>query len=102
MCSIHFRFGFNTDNIGGLINECSCFLHFVCPSLTIEIYNNRECPVELREAIASIIFAAPRCSDLPDLLQLKNLFAVKFGKEFVSAITELRPDSGVNRSVEYI
>jgi vacuolar protein sorting-associated protein IST1 len=53
----------------------------------------------LREAIASIIFAAPRCSDIPDLLHIKNLFTTKYGKEFVSGISELRPDSGVNRTV---
>ncbi|KAG6765864.1 hypothetical protein POTOM_029922 [Populus tomentosa] len=58
-----------------------------------------ECPAELREAIASIIFAAPRCSEVPDLLQIKNLFAAKYGKEFNMAATELRPDSGVNRAI---
>lgn len=59
----------------------------------------RECPTELREAIASIIFAAPRCSDVPDLMQMKNLFNAKYGKEFVETVSELRPDSGVNRTV---
>lgn len=61
----------------------------------------RECPRELREAIASIIFAAPRCSEVPDLLQLKNLFGTKYGKEFIMVSSELRPDSGVNRTVNY-
>ncbi|WRX14447.1 Vacuolar protein sorting-associated protein Ist1 - like 2 [Theobroma cacao] len=59
----------------------------------------RECPSELREAVASIIFAAPRCSDVPDLLQIKNLFSTKYGKEFVTAASELRPDSSVNRAI---
>ncbi|CAK7326585.1 unnamed protein product [Dovyalis caffra] len=59
----------------------------------------KECPAELREAIASIIFAAPRCSEVPDLLQIKNLFAAKYGKEFSMAASELRPDSGVNRAI---
>lgn len=53
----------------------------------------------MREAIASIIFAAPRCSEVPDLLQLKNLFGTKYGKEFIMVSSELRPDSGVNRTV---
>lgn len=61
--------------------------------------HNRECPIELREAVASIIFAAPRCSDVPDLLQIKNLFAAKYGKEFILAASELRPDTSVNRAV---
>lgn len=59
----------------------------------------RECPSELREAVASIIFAAPRCSDLPDLLHVRNLFAAKYGKEFIAAASELRPDTSVNRTV---
>ncbi|KAL9275841.1 IST1-like protein [Drosera capensis] len=64
-------------------------------------YRLRECPPELLEAIASLMFAAPRCSDLTDLLQVKNLFAAKYGKEFVSCVSELRPrpDSGVNRTI---
>lgn len=62
-------------------------------------YICRECPPELQEAIASIVFAAPRCSDLPELVHVRNLFAAKYGKEFILAASELRPDSGVNRSV---
>ncbi|XP_044488988.1 uncharacterized protein LOC123213579 [Mangifera indica] len=61
-----------------------------------------DCPTELREAIASIIFAAPRCSDLPDLLQIKNLFTSKYRKEYVAAIAELRPDTSVNRTVNWL
>lgn len=49
--------------------------------------------------MASIIFSAPRCSDLPDLLQVRNLFAAKYGKEFIAAASELRPDTSVNRTV---
>ncbi|XP_030970095.1 IST1 homolog [Quercus lobata] len=74
------------------------FCEFVLARVPI-IESQRECPSELREAIASIIFAAPRCSDLPDLLQIKNLFTAKYGKEFVMAASELRPDSGVNRTI---
>ncbi|KAG0499086.1 hypothetical protein HPP92_003777 [Vanilla planifolia] len=59
----------------------------------------RDCPVELLEAVATIIFASPRCSDLPELLQVRNLLTTKYGKEFVSAAAELRPDSCVNRLV---
>nr|GEW40225.1 IST1 homolog [Tanacetum cinerariifolium] len=59
----------------------------------------KECPLELKEAVASIIFAAPRCSDLPDLLTVRNLFGSKYGKEFIAAATELRPDTSVNRTI---
>ncbi|KAI9098414.1 hypothetical protein K1719_025039 [Acacia pycnantha] len=63
------------------------------------IESQRECPLDLKEAISSICFAAPRCDDLPELLQVQLLFASKYGKEFVSAATELMPDCGVNRQL---
>jgi Regulator of Vps4 activity in the MVB pathway len=59
----------------------------------------RECPLDLKEAISSICFAAPRCADLPELMQIQMLFAGKYGKEFVVAASELLPDCGVNRQV---
>ncbi|XP_075507053.1 uncharacterized protein LOC142543585 isoform X2 [Primulina tabacum] len=58
-----------------------------------------ECSSELREAVASIIFPSPKCSDLPDLLHVQNLFAAKYGKEFIAAATELRPDTSVIRTI---
>lgn len=59
----------------------------------------RECPLDLKEAISSVCFAAPRCADLPELLQAQILFAGKYGKEFVIAATELMPECGVNRQL---
>lgn len=73
---------------------------FIINYLIITLHINRECPSELREAVASVIFAAPRCSDLPDLMHIRNLFAAKYGKEFIAAATELRPDTSVNRTVK--
>ncbi|XP_047164830.1 IST1 homolog [Vigna umbellata] len=86
------------QNIWAAYEILELFCEFVLARVPI-IENQRECPSELREAIASIIFAAPRCSDVPDLLHIKNLFTTKYGKEFVSAASELRPDSGVNRTI---
>ncbi|KAK1413070.1 hypothetical protein QVD17_34802 [Tagetes erecta] len=59
----------------------------------------RECPLDLKEAISSICFAAPRCADLPELIQVQMAFASKYGKEFVAAATELMPECGVNRQL---
>lgn len=86
------------QNIWAAYEILELFCEFVLARVPI-IESQRECPSELREAIASIIFAAPRCSDVPDLLQIKNLFTTKYGKEFVMAVSELRPDSGVNRTI---
>ncbi|KAK7343403.1 hypothetical protein VNO77_12114 [Canavalia gladiata] len=86
------------QNIWAAYEILELFCEFVLARVPI-IENQKECPSELREAIASIIFAAPRCSDIPDLLHIKNLFTTKYGKEFVSGVSELRPDSGVNRTI---
>ncbi|MBA0828779.1 hypothetical protein Goarm_013417 [Gossypium armourianum] len=86
------------QNIWAAYEILELFCEFVLARVPI-LESQKDCPPELREAVASIIFAAPRCSDVPDLLQIKNLFATKYGKEFVIAATELRPDSGVNRAI---
>ncbi|GAB2280058.1 hypothetical protein Dimus_014697 [Dionaea muscipula] len=86
------------QNIWAAYEILEMFCEFVLARIPI-LESQRDCPTELQEAIASIIFAAPRCSDLPDLLQVKNLFATKYGKGFVSSVSELRPDSNVNRTI---
>lgn len=63
---------------------------------------SRECPLDLKEAISSVCFAAPRCADLPELLQVQMMFAGKYGKEFIAAATELMPECGVNRQVTLV
>ncbi|KAF5183386.1 Regulator of vps4 activity in the mvb pathway protein, partial [Thalictrum thalictroides] len=74
------------------------FCELVVARLSI-IAKQRECPADLKEGISSLIFAAPRCSDIPELLQMRAIFEKKYGKEFVNAATELRPSCGVNRTL---
>ncbi|KAJ9547908.1 hypothetical protein OSB04_020451 [Centaurea solstitialis] len=61
------------------------------------IESQKVCPLDLKEAVTSVIFAAPRCSDISELSDIRKHFTKKYGKEFVSAATELRPDCGVSR-----
>ncbi|XP_071689569.1 uncharacterized protein [Rutidosis leptorrhynchoides] len=64
-------------------------LELFCELLLLRIpviESQRECRLDLKEAVASIIFAAPRCSDLPDLLTVRNLFITKYGDEFIAAV----------------
>lgn len=77
-------------------------IELFCELITVRlpiIETQRECPLDLKEAISSVCFAAPRCADLPELLQVQILFASKYGREFVAAATELMPDCGVNRQL---
>lgn len=59
-------------------------------------HDNRECPEELKEAISSLIFAASRCGEFPELQQMRALFTSRYGKEFTSRAVELRNNCGVN------
>ncbi|KAL3532583.1 hypothetical protein ACH5RR_006104 [Cinchona calisaya] len=61
------------------------------------IESQKNCPIDLKEAIASVIFASPRCGDIPELVDVKKHFTAKYGKEFVNAAIELRPNCGVSR-----
>ncbi|KAG6481373.1 IST1 homolog [Zingiber officinale] len=77
-------------------------LELFCELITVRlpiIETQRECPLDLKEAISSVCFAAPRSADLPELLQVQMFFTAKYGKEFVTAATELLPDCGVNRQI---
>ncbi|KAG6538180.1 hypothetical protein ZIOFF_003292 [Zingiber officinale] len=60
------------------------------------IAKQRDCPQDLKEGISSLIYASPRCSDIPELSRILLIFEKKYGKAFVSAATELRPKSEVN------
>ncbi|WCJ42636.1 Regulator of Vps4 activity in the MVB pathway protein [Euphorbia peplus] len=61
------------------------------------IESQKNCPIDLKEAIASVIFASPRCADIPELMDVRKLFTAKYGKEFVASAIEIRPDCGVSR-----
>ncbi|GAA0162548.1 hypothetical protein LIER_18616 [Lithospermum erythrorhizon] len=76
-----------------VIMEMFCKFIFACVPI---LESQRDCPTDLQEAVESIIFAVPRCSDL---LHVRNLFAAKYGKEFISAASEFWPDSKVNRTI---
>lgn len=61
------------------------------------IETQKNCPIDLKEAITSLVFASPRCGDVPELLDARKQFSAKYGKEFISAAIELRPQCGVSR-----
>jgi len=86
------------QNILAAYDILELFCELVAVLLPI-IESQKSCPLDLKEAISSLIFASPRCADLPELLQIRQLFAAKYGKEFAAAAAELRPDCGVNRRI---
>ncbi|CAH9083952.1 unnamed protein product [Cuscuta europaea] len=61
------------------------------------IESQKNCPMDLKEAITSVVFASPRCGDVQELIDIRKHFTAKYGKEFINAAIELRPNSGVSR-----
>ncbi|XP_051178736.1 uncharacterized protein [Lolium perenne] len=59
----------------------------------------RECPEELREAAAGLVYAAARLGDLPELQEVRALLAAKFGRGFVADAAELRSGCGIDTKV---
>ncbi|XP_022963468.1 uncharacterized protein LOC111463790 [Cucurbita moschata] len=59
----------------------------------------RECPKELEEAVSSVVFAASRCEDFPELEEIKSVLSSRFGTEFAARAVELRNNNTVNHSI---
>lgn len=60
------------------------------------IEQERECPEELREAASSMLYAASRCGDFPELQEIRSILSARFGKEFTARSIELRNNCGVS------
>ncbi|GMI97782.1 hypothetical protein HRI_003447500 [Hibiscus trionum] len=61
------------------------------------IESQKNCPIDLKEAISSVIFASARCEEIPELKDVTKHLTAKYGKDFTSSALELRPDCGVGR-----
>ncbi|KAM1086429.1 hypothetical protein ACFX2B_011936 [Malus domestica] len=72
------------------------FCELVVSKLCI-IVKQRECLPNLKEGIASLIFASSKCSDILELIVLRNIFEEKYGKDFVYAAIDVHPGCGANR-----
>lgn len=58
---------------------------------------------DVREAVSSLIYAASRCGDVPELHNMRNMFKQRFGEEFESTCVELRPGNNVYPQIkEYL
>lgn len=61
----------------------------------------RDCPNDINEAVASLIFASSRCGDLPELRVIRELFGERYGQRFATTASELLPGNLVNHQVLY-
>ncbi|ONI12833.1 hypothetical protein PRUPE_4G186000 [Prunus persica] len=79
--------------------------HFCsCISISIvHVFKNKtvqDLPSSVGEAMASLIFAASRCGELPELRLLRGLFTEQYGWEFDITSVELRPGNLVNSQLK--
>ncbi|XP_073302666.1 uncharacterized protein [Primulina huaijiensis] len=74
------------------------YCHLLIERISL-IEQEKECPDELVEAASSLIYAASRCGDFPELQQIRKIFASHFGKDFVARAVELRNKCGVNPKI---
>ena len=61
----------------------------------------RECPPDLKQAVASLIYAAPRCADKEQLLQARKLLAKKY-HAVAAAADILAPNCEVHPTVSFL
>jgi hypothetical protein len=54
----------------------------------LSFFPNRDCPSESREAVSTLIFAAARFPDLPELCNLRHIFTERYGN-FVEPFVSL-------------
>lgn len=84
------------------LSRCYDFLEQYCDHISNNLsvmYKQRECPEECREAVASLIFAAARFADVPELRQLRSVFTERYGnflechvnKEFLQNLKAVPP-----------
>lgn len=72
------------------------YIGFVQMSLK-DIAARRECPSGLEEPLAGLCFAASCCAQLPELQELREIFAMKYGKQILSSEQDLQPNCHVDQ-----
>ncbi|KAJ8751898.1 hypothetical protein K2173_026111 [Erythroxylum novogranatense] len=74
------------------------YCHFLIER-TMILLKNKECPDELKEAVASLIFTSSRYCGFPELHEIRRIFVSRFGEEFASQAIELHNNCGVNPQI---
>lgn len=65
-----------------ILSSCYDFIDHVCELILKHLpvlQKLRQCPEDCREAVGSLIFAAARLSELPELRELRDLFQERYG-----------------------
>ncbi|KAK9074487.1 hypothetical protein SSX86_007085 [Deinandra increscens subsp. villosa] len=71
------------------------YCHLVLQMVNL-IEKEKDCPNELKEAVSSLLYAAPRCGEFPELQEVREILTARYGKDFAHGAMELRSNCGVN------
>ncbi|KAM7523680.1 hypothetical protein LguiA_013582 [Lonicera macranthoides] len=58
-----------------------------------------DCPIDINEAVSSLIFASARCGGLPELPVIRKHFGERYGQGLVELALELLPGNLVNSQI---
>lgn len=67
----------NFSGLPFIFSQIFCLESLSLNHLSILLY--RECPEDYREAVSSLMFAAARFSELPELRKLRQIFQDRYG-----------------------
>ncbi|GLT98585.1 hypothetical protein SLE2022_160840 [Rubroshorea leprosula] len=74
------------------VSQCYDFIENCCDFLLKRLsvmQKQRGCPEDCREAVSSLMFAAARFSDLPELRDLRNIFHERYGNSLEFFVNQL-------------
>ncbi|XP_016494705.1 uncharacterized protein LOC107813904 [Nicotiana tabacum] len=64
------------------------------------IRRHKDCPNDINEAVASLIFASARLGDLPELVMIRKLFGERYGQRFETSALQLLPGNLVSHQIK--
>ncbi|KAL8118640.1 uncharacterized protein LOC141661391 [Apium graveolens] len=73
------------------ISSCYEYVEFSCLCISTHLSamcKDRECLEDCREAVSTLMFAAARFADLPELRELRSLFTERYGKSVESYVNK--------------
>ncbi|XP_071731884.1 uncharacterized protein [Rutidosis leptorrhynchoides] len=74
-----------------ILSSCYEFVELSCAFILSQlsaINKQRECPDDCKEAISTLMFAAARFADLPELREIRSIFAERYGNYFEAYVNQ--------------
>ncbi|GJY46020.1 IST1-like protein [Tanacetum coccineum] len=78
------------------VKDVRIMLMSFLPKMEIPLDGLKDCPDELKEAASSLLYAAPRCGEFPELQEIRAILTARYGKEFANGAIDLRNNCGVS------